>query len=356
MAEPMTSPPARPRVGFYDDPAFRQHDAGAGHPERPERVEAVRRGISHGVLEPRLEMLSPRPATSAEILRVHTPGHLALVASTEGRHYRFDPDTQASPRSYAAALLAAGAAVDAVDRCLDGTLDRAFCAVRPPGHHAEADRAMGFCLFNNVAVAAAHALSRGLTRVLIVDFDVHHGNGTQDVFYADPRVLYVSSHAWPFYPGTGGLDEVGVGDGRGFTVNLPVPPGMGDAEFSRVYRGIVQPIGRAFDPELVLVSAGFDAHRGDPLAPMDLTADGYAEIVDVCLETAGGAARGRCVAVLEGGYGLPALAEDAAVLVRAFLGEPAVPPSAARKDAAAPVERLLEAYRRILRSFWPVVG
>jgi len=343
-----------PRVALFDDPLFRKHDAGKNHPERPERLEAVRRGIWQAGLESRLLMKAPRPATTAELLRVHTPGHVAQVASTSGRQYRFDADTQAGPESYAAALLAAGAAAGAVDRILDGEIDRALCAVRPPGHHALPNRAMGFCLFNNVAVAAAHALSRGLTRVLIVDFDVHHGNGTQAMFYGDRRVLYVSSHQWPFYPGTGGVDEVGEGEGRGFTVNLPLPAGQGDAEYARIYREIVEPIGRAFNPELVLVSAGFDAHRDDPLAGMALTPAGYAEIMDVCLGIASGAARGRTVVVVEGGYGLPALAYSAAAVVRALLGEPpAEPVENVGSTALGPI---VEDYRRALKPFWPVLG
>src|SRR5687768_2424939 len=184
-----------PRVGIYDSPVLREHDSGAGHPERPERLDAIRLGLLDADLEGRLESVVPRDATPEELTRVHTPAHVAAVAATAGRTVRFDPDTQAGPRSYAAALRAAGAVCDAVDRVLDGALDRALCVVRPPGHHAEADRAMGFCLFNNVAVAAAHALARGLQRVLVIDFDVHHGNGTQNAFAAERRVLYVSSHA-----------------------------------------------------------------------------------------------------------------------------------------------------------------
>jgi acetoin utilization deacetylase AcuC-like enzyme len=342
-----------PRVALYDDPLFREHDAGRGHPERPERLDAVRNGIREAGLEGRLDLIPPRSATPAELLRVHTEGHVGLVASTKGRRYRFDPDTEAGPRSQAAAFLAAGAVVDAVDRALEGEIDRAFCAVRPPGHHAGADRAMGFCLFNNVAVAAAHALHRGLDRVMIVDFDVHHGNGTQEIFYDDPRVLYVSSHAYPFYPGTGALDEVGEGPGRGFTVNLPLPDGMGDADFARVYRTIVEPVGKAFDPELLLVSAGFDAARGDPLAGMDLTAEGYAELTDVCLGIAAGAAQGRALFVLEGGYGLDALAGGAASVTRLLLGEkhaPLPPASGGR------VQTLVPAYCRELEEYWPILS
>jgi acetoin utilization deacetylase AcuC-like enzyme len=285
------------------------------------------------------------------LTRVHTAAHVEAVAATKGRTVRFDADTQAGPRSYAAALLAAGAACDAVDRILDGALDRALCVVRPPGHHAEADRAMGFCLFNNVAVAAAHALDRGLSRVLVIDFDVHHGNGTQHIFAADRRVLYVSSHAWPFYPGTGALQEAGEGDARGFTVNLPMPMGCGDGEYAHLYREIVVPIGRAFDPELVLVSAGFDAALGDPLARMRVTPAGYAELAAACLETASGAAGGRAVFVLEGGYDLDALSAGGASVAGQLLGDPRPPVTAACAPAFA---ALAASQRRFLATWWPI--
>src|SRR6185436_12656112 len=254
---------------------------------------------------------------------------------------RFDPDTQAGPHSYAAALKAAGAVTDAVDRVLDGRLDRALCLVRPPGHHAEADRAMGFCLFNNVAVAAAHALSRGLSRVAIIDFDVHHGNGTQAIFERDPRVLYVSSHAFPFYPGTGSLDEIGEGPGHDFTVNLPLPEAMGDGEYVRIYREVVLPIGRAFDPQLVLVSAGFDPYAGDPLAPMRVTEAGFAVLAQLCLDVAGGAAQGKAVFALEGGYELEGIARSAEAVVRVLLGEA---PHGVEASDGAGLDILLGAY------------
>ena len=339
------------RVGFYDDPIFREHDAGPGHPETPERLDAVVRAGEK--LRERLRFLQPRPATREELLRVHTPEHVDTIAATEGRTVRLDPDTQASPRSYRSALMAAGAVVDAVDRVLLGEIDRAFCGVRPPGHHAEADRAMGFCLFNNVAVGAAHALAQGLARVMVIDFDVHHGNGTQHIFESDPRVLYLSSHAFPFYPGTGSLDEVGQGKGRGFTVNLPLPAGCGDAEYARVYREFVEPIGRAFDPELLLVSAGFDAGTRDPIAPMNVTAAGFAEIADACLSTAQGAARGRATVVLEGGYSSANLRDGTTASLQCLLGDaharlqPTTHPS---------FERLLSVFQRTLRPYWPALA
>jgi len=340
------------RVAVYDDPVFEEHDAGPGHPERPERLAAVRRGLRQGGLEREIVPSAPRPATRDELVRVHTAAHVDRVAAADGRRVRFDPDTAMGPRSYAAAVRAAGAVVDAVDRVLDGALDRALCSVRPPGHHATPDRAMGFCLLNNVAVGAAAALARGLRRVAVIDFDVHHGNGTQEAFYRDPRVLFVSSHQFPFYPGTGDLDEVGEGDGRGFTVNLPMPAGLGDAEYRRAYREIVEPIGRAFDPELVLVSAGFDTHRDDPLGGMTMTPPGFAELTDVCLAVASGAAGGRLVAVLEGGYDPDGIAESTAAVVGRLLDRPAALSHAAARPG---LDRLLDAYRSVQAPFWPVV-
>jgi acetoin utilization deacetylase AcuC-like enzyme len=340
------------RVGLYDDPVFGEHDAGPGHPERPERLEAVRRGLREGGLVDAVVPLAPRPATRAELLRVHTPEHVDRVAAAEGGRVRFDPDTAMGPRSYEAAVRAAGAVVDAVEKVLVGAIDQAFCSVRPPGHHATPDRVMGFCLFNNVALGAAAALARGLARVAVIDFDVHHGNGTQEAFYRDPRVLYLSSHQYPFYPGTGDLDEVGEGEGRGFTVNLPMPAGMGDADYRRAYREIVEPIGRAFDPELVLVSAGFDPHRDDPLGGMALTPAGFGELMDVCLAVASEAARGRLVAVLEGGYDLDGIADSTAAVVGRMLGRPQAAPEAAVRPG---LEKLLDAYRDVHGRLWPQV-
>ena len=341
-----------PRVGLYDHPVFREHDAGAGHPERPQRLDAVRRGIREAGLEPRLRMMTPRPAAMEELRTVHTAAHIERVESTNGRTYRFDPDTQAGPRSYAAALLAAGSVTDAVDRVLAGEMDRAFCAVRPPGHHAGADRAMGFCLFNNVAVGAARALAAGLSRVAIIDFDVHHGNGTQDIFYDDPRVLYVSTHAYPFYPGTGALDEVGGGDGEGFTLNLPLPGTMGDAEYVRVYREIVDPVAGAFDPQLLLVSVGFDPHRDDPLAGMAVTERGFGAIAASCLAAAAGAAQGRAIFVLEGGYDLDGIANSSAEVMKVLLGE-----TGGIGGYHAPrIDPLIHLFRKHHGRYWSALG
>jgi acetoin utilization deacetylase AcuC-like enzyme len=339
------------RVGLYDHPLFREHDAGPGHPERPERLDALRRGLREAGLEQRLSLLEPSAATPEQLRRIHAEAHIARIAGTSGRSVRFDADTQAGPRSYQAALHAAGAVVDAVDRVLDDKLERAFCAVRPPGHHAESDRAMGFCLFNNVAVGAAHALARGLKRVAIVDWDVHHGNGTQRSFWRDPRVLYVSSHQFPFYPGTGSLDEMGEGPGLGFTVNLPMPAGMDDEDYAGVYAEVVVPVCRSFDSELLLVSVGFDPHRDDPLAGMRVTADGFGALTRLCLAGAAASARGRAIFVLEGGYDLDGIARSAAVVGAELLQEG--PPPAAKASARA--EPLIAAYRKALAPHWPAL-
>jgi len=336
-----------PRVGLYDDPLFRRHDAGPGHPERPQRLDAFRRGLAESGQEDVLELLEPREATTEELMRVHTPAHVESIVGTRGRTVRFDPDTQAGPESCAAALRAAGAVADAVDRVLDGRLDRAFCAVRPPGHHAERGRAMGFCLFNNVAVGAARALDQGVRRVMILDFDVHHGNGTQSIFWEDPRILYISSHEYPFYPGTGAPQEVGEGRGRGFTVNIALPAGCGDAEYAALYREVVVPIGRSFDPQLVLVSAGFDPHVDDPLAGMRVTAAGFGAVMTACLEAA---ASGKVVVTLEGGYDLEGIATSGAEVMRRLRGEPASELS----ERSSLGDRLVTQYRRLFASYWPL--
>jgi acetoin utilization deacetylase AcuC-like enzyme len=304
---------------------FVEHAPPPGHAESPGRAKVaasvVRRWAARGGT-----VVVPRPATLDEIVRNHTRPYVQAVADTAGRDVAFDPDTYTSPASYEVALLAAGAAIAAVETVMHGgeaastatdtgleprattpsELRAAFALVRPPGHHALRDRAMGFCLFNNVAIAARHALASGATRVAIVDFDVHHGNGTQWSFYDDPRVLVVSTHQYPFYPGTGAVGEAGVGDGEGFTVNVPLAAGATDGDYLLVFNALIEPIVAAFRPDLVLVSAGYDAHDADPLARMHVTTPGFrriAERVRIMAEDAGG----RLGLVLEGGYNLEAL-------------------------------------------------
>ena len=301
---------------IYSHPACLAHDTGPAHAERPERLPAVTDALHAGF--PQLDWHEAPRASRGQLLRAHTPALLEQVLETLPAERMFlDPDTVLSPHSADAAMRAAGAVVAAVDAVLGGQTTRAFCAVRPPGHHATADAAMGFCLFNNIAVGALHALSaHGLERVAIVDFDVHHGNGTQAIFEHDRRVLFTSSHQLPLYPGTGARDETGDGN----IVNAPLPPDAGSAEFRAAWSRRLLPAVAAFKPQLLMISAGFDAHRLDPLAQLQLeTADfGWitAELVALARRYCGG----RIVSTLEGGYDLTALAESSMAHVEALLG------------------------------------
>lgn len=285
---------------------FEDHRPPPGHAERVERAE-VMHGIATSWKQGGRIVQPPRPATHAELQRVHSDAHLANIDATAGRAVSLDPDTYTSPESRDVALLAAGAAIGGVDLIVQSRATRVMALVRPPGHHAERDRPMGFCLYNNVAAAAAHALALGMERVVVMDYDVHHGNGTQWMFYEDPRVLYVSTHQYPFYPGTGASDDVGRGKGAGFTVNVPLEAGSTDGDYAEVFRSLVVPVIDQFRPELVLISAGYDAHERDPLARMRLSTAGYAALTKSLCNLADTHCHGRVVAVTEGGYDLTAL-------------------------------------------------
>ena len=252
----------------------------------------------------------PRPATDEDLARVHTRDHIATIVARRGRATKIAEDTYTSPDSEAIARLAAGAVLTGVDQVLDGPpQSRALVMVRPPGHHAEADRAMGFCLYNNIAVGAAYARSRGCARVAIVDYDVHHGNGTQWMFYEDPTVLFVSSHQYPFYPGTGAASEKGRGAGLGYTLNIPVAAGTRDEEIERAYADVVVPALRGFKPDLLMISAGFDAHELDPLGQLRMTTEGFGRLTTMLIAEANALCEGRAVIVTEGGYDLGAIAQ-----------------------------------------------
>jgi acetoin utilization deacetylase AcuC-like enzyme len=293
-----------------------------GHVEVAARLEAVRAAITVSGLRSSLHNLTPRPAPDSALEAVHTPQMLRLVrqmASYGGG--QFDSDTYVTADSWEAASLAAGAAVGAVDAVAGGRYGRAFALVRPPGHHATPGRAMGFCLLNNVAVAARYAVQQlGLQRVAIVDYDVHHGNGTQDVFYGDPNVLFVSTHAAPFYPGTGSMSEMGDGKALGATLNIPLPFGVGDTGYAAVFEQVVAPALRRFRPQLIFVSAGYDAHWSDPLGPMVLSVSGYAHLTATLVELAEELCDGKLVMVLEGGYNLDALGACVVASLRLLLG------------------------------------
>ncbi len=301
---------------------------------------------------PGLVTLDPRPATMDELALVHAPAYIAQVAATAGQpRYAFDADTPVSARSFETACLAAGGYLALVEAIMAGEVENGFAFVRPPGHHAESDRAMGFCLFNNVAIAARHLQRRfGLRRVLIVDWDVHHGNGTQHSFFADPDVLYVSTHQYPFYPGTGAATEVGAGAGAGRTLNVPLPAGCGDDEYVAAFSDVIVPIAAQFRPEFVLVSAGFDAHRRDPLAAMTVTDEGFRAMARLLMRVAEQHANGRFAAILEGGYDLRALQTAIPVVLDELEG------ARAADTVATPQPRsgVLDATRAAQRPFWDV--
>jgi len=334
-------------TGLVDDPRFLDHVAPYGHPEHPGRLKAIRARFEADGLASRCVCVPAREAADEELRRIHTAAHVRAVDATASSDFQaLDPDTYTSRGSAEAARLAAGGLVDLASEVLSGRLANGFALLRPPGHHAEADRAMGFCLYNNVAVAARAVQAAGsCERVLIVDWDVHHGNGTQHSFWDDPSVLYFSTHQFPFYPGTGAAEEAGGGKGRGFNVNVPWPAGMGDADHLSAFDRLLLPIARSFSPDLVLVSAGFDAAAGDLLGGMRVSPGGYAALTERLLSLADG----RLVLALEGGYNLDAIARSAAACLRVLLGEESphdfgsVSPAGARK-----IEEAIE----VQREFW----
>ena len=298
------------QTGFVYHPAFLEHDMGIGHPESPDRLLSICRQLERSGTMARLLRIEPRRAEEEWLMQIHTPSYVEALNRHAPSHGRvsLDPDTSMSSGSLTAAYLAAGGALAGVDAIMAKQVDHVFCAVRPPGHHAEANRAMGFCLFNNVAIAARYVQRRyGLARVLIVDWDVHHGNGTQHSFEDDPSVLFFSTHQYPHYPGTGRATERGSGAGEGCTINVPMEAGEGDEEYRAVFHKALVPAADDFRPDFVIISAGFDAHQDDPLANMRLTEEGYADLTRIVAGIAGRHAQGRILSSLEGGYNLEAL-------------------------------------------------
>ncbi len=317
-------------VILVDDPRFDRHAPLGHHPERPERLVAARAGIAASGAT--FDRITPRPATDEELARVHDPRFIEALGDLRGRSGYIDADTYVSPESVEIARLAAGSVVAMVDRMLDGPSPRGVALPRPPGHHARPAHAMGFCLINNVAVAAAHARARGLSRVAVIDWDVHHGNGTQEMFWRDPGVLYVSTHQSPFYPGTGDIDEIGEGEGKGYTVNVPLSAGGADDVYASAFERVVLPVLESYAPELVLVSAGFDAAARDPLAQMEVSPEAFGWMASGIARIADATAQGRVALVLEGGYDLVALEASLRCAITGMLGGPVTEPGRSQDD------------------------
>lgn len=308
-------------TGLVYSDLYLKHDTGAGHPERPERLTAIVARLRQQGLWSGLVQLKPLPAAPEWITKVHSPEYVERVKRScqTGLGYVDSPDAPASRASYDTALLAAGGVIGALDAVMAGQIKNAFCAIRPPGHHASKDHAMGFCLFNNVAIAARYLQQKHhLARILIVDWDVHHGNGTQAIFYEDPTVFYFSTHQSPFYPGTGQAEERGQGQGLGFTLNVPLPAGSGDAEYTKAFDEQLKPAADKFRPDFVLISAGFDAAQGDLLGRMKITPAGYAALTRRVKAIAAQHCHARLVSLLEGGYNLETLAASVEAHVRAL--------------------------------------
>ncbi|HXS96353.1 MAG TPA: histone deacetylase [Candidatus Limnocylindrales bacterium] len=310
-----------PPTALLSDPLFREHLQGRQHPERPERYDAVMSALDAAGFTRTLPRIETRDATEDDLLLCHTPAYLAIARSDveRGLPYLSTGDTDITPNSWAVAARAAGSVLNAVDAVMDGRARNAFCVVRPPGHHANASRGMGFCLFNNVALAARHAQRKhGAGRVLIVDWDVHHGNGTQDIFYRDPNVFFFSTHQWPLYPGTGRANERGDGPGEDTTMNFPFPAGSGRKEILGAVQTFLTPAMQRFKPDLVLISAGFDSREGDLLGRFTLTDQDFSDLTKAVMEIADATAKGRVVSLLEGGYSLEGLATASVAHVAAL--------------------------------------
>jgi acetoin utilization deacetylase AcuC-like enzyme len=336
-------------VLLITDEAMLNHAPGGGHPERPDRLRAIVDLLKESPVEG-TRWMNPAPAKRQWIKRVHEAKYLDQIDSLRGSSAQLDEDTFVSPGSVEAAYLAAGAAVEAVNAVCSSACT-AFSLVRPPGHHAERERAMGFCLLNNIAIAAAHAIAElGIERVLIVDWDVHHGNGTQHLFEDRQDVLVFNAHQWPLWPGTGALGEVGVGDGEGLTVNCPLPPGFADAGYVSLFKRVLIPIANSYKPQLVLVSAGFDAHRDDPLGGMNVTEHGFAAVCAIVREMANEHAQGRLALMLEGGYDLRGLSHSVHECVKALVGPTFADIGSPDSRSAAVIDRLCEFHGRR----WPV--
>jgi acetoin utilization deacetylase AcuC-like enzyme len=345
------------KTGIVKHPIYLEHKTEIFHPESPQRLQAIYSMLESKDFGENLVAVEPRFATLDELLLVHDPRYIDRVLDTaEKPRVRFDPDTVTSPKTYKAAWMAAGGVMEAIRAAFAAEIRNGFALIRPPGHHALKDRAMGFCIFNNVAIGARYALkAHSLERVLIVDWDLHHGNGIQSIFYDDPQVLYFSIHRHPFFPWTGGMEEVGEGAGKGYTVNVPLEQGCSNSEYGNAFRHLLWPIARLYRPQLILVSAGFDIHHGDPLRSMTLTEAGFARMTGLLLQMASELCGGKLVLALEGGYNSEALRDSVAMVLWELLGQ-----SMINKHEMGQVEdaqygniaQLIDRVKEIQRPYW----
>jgi acetoin utilization deacetylase AcuC-like enzyme len=341
-------------TGIVKDWRYTEHNMGSYHPESPQRIETIYKMLEEEKAFSSYPIVAPRPAQEEEIELIHTPEYVRMIKETAGQEKVYlDPDTSTSPRSYEVALLAAGGLLKAVDQVMEGKIQNAFALVRPPGHHAEASQARGFCIFNNIAIATQYLVKKyGLKRVLIVDWDLHHGNGTEHSFYSRSDILYFSTHQFPHYPGTGFWNEVGSGDGEGFTVNVPLSPGKSDDDYLFIFQQLLSPIAAAYKPEFILVSAGFDICEGDPLGGMSVTAKGYGMLTAELMTLADRTARGRLLLTLEGGYYLSGLRDGVKSVLLVLGGLEKI--SAPQARASASAEKELAPVFKVQKKFWPI--
>jgi acetoin utilization deacetylase AcuC-like enzyme len=342
-------------TGVVRHDIYKEHLADYPHVERPQRLQVIYDMLDGRDMADGFLTIPPRPATHEELAWIHSQSHIQRVAATDGKpHASLDPDTQTTPRSYEAAKLAAGGLFSLIDKIFDGTVQNGFALVRPPGHHAERDRAMGFCLFNNVALGACYAMNTySVNKVLIADWDIHHGNATQNSFYGDPRVLYFSTHRFPYYPGSGNITEVGRGQGKGFTVNVPLSPGHGDMEFYQIFKQILAPIARAFEPELILVSAGFDTYVDDPLGGMRVTPKGYGALTRIMMDLAESYCSARLAMTLEGGYHLAGLRESTKAVLKELVHDTTLTQRDLEALEQGPAPPIVDEVRKVQKPYWP---
>lgn len=341
------------KTGIVKDNRYLAHDMGAFHVESPRRIEAIYRMLEKEVSFPYLE-IEPRPALEEEIELIHSPSYVQMIRETAGRdRVQLDPDTATCARTYEVALLAAGGLLKALDLIMEGEIQNGFALVRPPGHHAENSRAMGFCIFNNVAVAAEYLIRKhGLKKILIVDWDLHHGNGTQHTFYSRSDVLYFSTHQFPYYPGTGNWDEIGSGRGEGHTVNVPLSPGKTDEDYLFIYKKILAPVAGKYEPEFILVSAGFDIYGGDPLGAMHVSEAGFGALAAELLALARDFSKDRILFTLEGGYDLQGLREGVKHVLFELAGK--ARPTKIKAEPSASVLKELAPGIDFLKKYWPL--